>query len=121
MAQLTDILKRKPLQLKASSLLETVFAMVIIAVMLIIGSNVYTVVTRSKSTLQEINEQGMFFSTVLQTVYIKEEQEISWEGNYTYLEEVETEMETHKVIRLKSERGKVLNTYALFPPTLTLD
>ena len=121
MAKLTSSYIFKHYYVKASSLLETVFAMVIIAVMLVIGSSVYAVVTRSKSTLQELNEQGIFFSTVIQEAYLKEMNTIPWEGTYTFSEEIEVETDAYKVIRLTSERGKILGTYVLYPTSIKLE
>lgn len=110
-------MKRKKLflKIKASSLLETVLAMVIIAIMLIVGSQTYSVVTRSKSTLQEINEQGQFYTRLLKEVYLKNQQEVSWEGTYTSPYKLELETDAYILIQLKSERGKSLGSYVIYP------
>lgn len=97
-------------KLGASSIIEVVIAMTIIAVVVAIGSMVYVNVNQSNSSLQEINEEGEILTDFINKRLIlkKNYDERDLSGTQLIISESESETNYSTIYHLKGRNENTL-------------
>lgn len=96
-------------KIQASSIIEVVIAISLIAGSVAIGTMIYVNTLQSQQTLQEIREEGEqkteLLGKLLQSLYENEEVDLEEGTEPVYLKKEMEETETGQVILLKNTKG----------------